>query len=134
MVFTQQLFAARTADHAIQLDGMSANRRSVPQGPSGSEQSLQPLLHDFVARALGGRREPRLYLGDAHRVGHARTPGLHIQVARGTRRAIVLAERADRQDHRFVERLRLDVHGMANAVGAGERDSTGSGGHEESIS
>jgi len=26
---------------------------SEPQGSSGSEQSLQSLLHDFVARALG---------------------------------------------------------------------------------
>ena len=99
------------------------------QGPSGREQSLQTFLHNFVARALGGRRQPSLHLRYAHRVGHPETSSLHIQVAPRARRAIVLAEHADRQDHRFVERFRLDVHGMADAVGASEGDGAGAGGH-----
>src|SRR5579859_5427349 len=35
------------------------------------EQSLQPFLHDLVARALDGRPQPILHLGHAHRVRHS---------------------------------------------------------------
>ena len=38
-------------------------------------------------------------------------------------------EGADREDYGFVQRLRLDVHGMPDAVGSGERNSAGAGGH-----
>ena len=38
------------------------------------------------------------------------------------RGAIILPERADREDHGLIERLRLHVHGMADAVVAGKRD------------
>ena len=41
----------------------------------------------------------------------------------------MFAEGADREDHRLVERLRLDIHGMPDALGASERDSAGAGGH-----
>jgi hypothetical protein len=37
------------------------------RGPLRCEQPLQPVLHDLVARALGGGREPNLHLGHAHR-------------------------------------------------------------------
>jgi len=45
----------------------------------------------------------------------------------------MLAEGADREDHRFVECLRLDVHGMVDTVVAGERDGAGADGREERI-
>ena len=48
--------------------------------------------------------------------------------------AIVLAERADRQDYCLIERLRLDIHRVPDAVMAGERNSVGTGWHEERIS
>jgi hypothetical protein len=92
------------------------------------EQSLQPFLHDLVARALGGRPQPILDLRHVHRVGDTRAARFHFQLARGARRAVMLAEGADRQDHRFVGRFRLNVHGMPDAVGAGERDGAGAGG------
>ena len=59
------------------------------------EQPLQPLLHDLVARALGGRLQPILHLPHAHRVGHARAPGFNLQLTCRARRALVFAERAD---------------------------------------
>ena len=62
-------------------------------------------------------------------LGYARTLGLHVQLARRARRTIVFAEGADREDYGFVQRLRLDVHGMPDAVGSGERNSAGAGGH-----
>ena len=41
----------------------------------------------------------------------------------------MFAEGADREDYGFVERLPLDVHGMLDAIGAGERNCAGAGRH-----
>ena len=38
----------------------------------------------------------------------------------GPRGKVVFPERADRQDHRLVERFRVDAHGMPDAVWAGK--------------
>jgi len=97
------------------------------------EQSIQPVLRDLVPGALGGLCQPLLHLLHAHRVSDARALGLHFQLARRPRRAIVLAERANRQRHPFVERLRLDVYRMADAVMASEGDGAGADGHEKRI-
>jgi hypothetical protein len=43
-------------------------------------------------------------------------------------------ELPDGERHGLIERLRVDAHGVADAVVAGERDGADAGGHEERIS
>ena len=57
-----------------------------------------------------GRPQPILHLRHARGLRHARAARFDFQFAL-----------ADGQDHRFVGRLGLDVRGMSDAVGAGER-------------